>query len=86
MIRSRLAESMLYPDSRVDVARPDLEALAADLDNPELELDPATAVACMRLVSDVFESPLLDRQRPAEDLCARARRIRGGFTTRRLAA
>lgn len=83
VIRCRLAESPLYGDTRVDLARPDLEALAADLDDPELELEPAIAVACMRLVSDVLESPLLDRRRPAEDLCARARWIRGGFTPRR---
>jgi hypothetical protein len=64
----------------------ELEGLAADLENEELELDPACAVACLRLLSDPTESPLLDPILPRDSLLARIRQIRSGFTPRRLAA
>jgi hypothetical protein len=64
----------------------ELEALAADLEDEALELDPAAAVACMRLVSDVAGSPLLNASLPAEDLRAQVCRIRSGFSPRPPAA
>ena len=65
----------------------ELEALASELDNGELELDPACAVACARLLREVAQSPLLltPAQPPAE-LCSRIRQIRFGFHPRPLAA
>ena len=49
-------------EARVLAAAEELEALASELDDEELELDPACAVACMRLLSDVVTSPLLNRR------------------------
>jgi hypothetical protein len=74
-------------DPRSSAAREELEALASELDDGELELDPACAVACARLLREVAQSPLLltPAQPPAE-LCSRIRQIRFGFHPRRLAA
>jgi hypothetical protein len=82
MIRSYLPQERLVGDSRVASVAHELEALASDLDDESLALDLASAVACMRLLSDLAESPLLDRTRPVEDLRSRVRRIRSGFTAR----
>ena len=73
-IRSRRA---LAVSARVLVARTDppvgdqLELLAAALDDEELDLDPASAVVCDRLLRDVVESPLYDPACPVEDARAR---------------
>jgi hypothetical protein len=64
----------------------ELEQLAADLEDEELELDPACAVACLRLLSDPTESPLLNPAFPRESLRSRIRQVRSGFTSRRRAA
>ena len=69
-------EAEVHRDAGVEV---ELEALAAELDDEELELDPACAVACMRLLTDVAElwEP---------ELSSRIRRIRGGFRRCRVTA
>jgi hypothetical protein len=82
-IRGRLEEPL---EIRIALAADDLEALAAELDDPDLELDPACAVACVRLVSDVAESPLLNPSLPPEELRSRVGRIRSGFETHKVAA
>jgi hypothetical protein len=69
-------------EERVALARPELEGLVADLENPALTLDPVSAVACLRLLGDVAESPLLNHQIPAGELGRRVRAIRSGFTPR----
>ena len=51
-----------------------------------LELDPACAVACQRLLSDLGASPLLNASRPPEELRSRVRQIRAGFMSSRSAA
>ena len=66
-------------EQRVAVARSELEALVAELEDPELALDPACAVACGRLVGDPA-GPLLDRSLPPEELRRHVRRIRSGFS------
>ena len=81
LIRSRLFEATLAGEARVLAVADDLEALAVDLEDGDLALDPAAAVACMRLLSDVARSPLLNRELPAEDLRARVLQIRCGFGT-----
>lgn len=83
LIRSRLTAPV---EGRVIAAAKELEALASELDDGELALDPASAVACMRLVSDLAESPLLNPALPPEELRSRVRQIRSGFRPRRLAA
>jgi hypothetical protein len=60
----------------------ELAALTFELEDESLALDPAAAVACMRLLTDVESSPLLDSSRPADELHARVVRIRAGFSSR----
>jgi hypothetical protein len=57
---------------------PELEALAAELSDEGLELDPVCAVACAHLVSDA-DSPLFDPSTAPAVLRARVARIRAGF-------
>jgi hypothetical protein len=73
-------------EGRVRAAAEDLEALISELEDDELALDPASAIACRRLLSDLAASPLLNPARPAEDLRSRVLQIRSGFSPRRLAA
>jgi hypothetical protein len=61
----------------------ELEALASELENADLGLDPACAVACARLLTDLEHSPLLNPALPPEELRSRVRQIRTGFTSRR---
>ncbi len=83
LIRSRLA----WPEfgERATCAAAGLEALASELDDDELELDPAAAVACARLLEDFAASPLLNLELSAEELPLRVRQIRSGFRPRRAA-
>jgi hypothetical protein len=80
LIRSRLPRPELAGEKHVVAAAEELEALAAELDDRRLALDPAAAVACMRLLTDLGDSPLLNSALPPEDLRARVRQIRSGFT------
>jgi hypothetical protein len=73
-------------NARVAGAADDLEALIRDLDDDELALDPAAAVACARLLNDPVNSPLLDATAHAEDVRSHARHIRSGFYHGRMAA
>ena len=68
------------------VAAEEMEALAAELEDDELTLDPVSAVMCKRLLTDFMESPLFDPARPSEELRSRVRRIRAGFGVSRVAA
>jgi hypothetical protein len=63
---------------RADVAE-ELRALASELESPDLALDPACAVACMRLLSDPA-SPLFDPEALDAEVCGRIARIRAGFS------
>jgi hypothetical protein len=76
LIRGRLAERR---DPRIDDAADELGLLVRDLEDATLCLDPASAVACMRLLSDVDGSPLLNRELSPEELRARVSHIRSGF-------
>jgi len=66
-------------ECRVCEAREDLEALAAELADETLSLDPAGAVDCSRLLGNPEESPLLDPSIPIQALHARIARIRASF-------
>jgi hypothetical protein len=85
-VRRALQESSLAHEARVTAVADELEALASELEDEELALDPACAVACARLLSDVAESPLLNRDVPAGVLRLRVCQIRSGFAPRRVAA
>lgn len=82
-VRSWVAPTAGSPVSpRVLAARPDLEALASELANDDLLLDPVSAVYCRELLTDATRSPLLNEFLPADDLRARVLRIRSGFEPR----
>lgn len=78
-IRGELRQSRLAYGDRVVLAAAELEELACQLEDDELALDPACAVACMRLLSDLSASPLLNPALPLEELRSRIRQIRSGF-------
>ena len=67
---------------RLGTAVPELQALAAELEDDRFLLEPACGVACARLVSDPYRSPLLDRSSTQEDVRSYVRHIREGFARR----
>lgn len=84
LIRSRLPQPGLVSEGRIVAVTDELEALASELDDSALALDPAAAVVCMRLLSHFAESPLLNPELPPEDLRSHIRRIRSSFRPHRL--
>lgn len=82
-IRDELTQTRSVFRKRVQVAAQELAALAFELEDDELALDPACAVACMRLVTDLTESPLLNPALPPEELRSCVRQIRSGFAATR---
>jgi len=81
-IRFMLDQPSCASAARVHALAGELAALARDLDNAELSLTPACAVACERLLTDGSVSPLLNPALPADDTGARLRQIRAGFDRR----
>jgi hypothetical protein len=75
-IHSRLE---LAADPLVVANADQLVDLAAELADPRLELDPACAARCSRLLTDGLESALIDSALPAEDVRSRLIQIRSGF-------
>jgi hypothetical protein len=82
LIRGRVREAELLSDGRVLAVADELETLASELEDGELALEPASAVACARLLSDMACSPLLNHTSPSEDLRSRVCQIRAGFRPR----
>ena len=72
----------LEAHERLRAVAPELEALAAELEDDGLLLDPACAVACARLVGDPNRSALLDRYAAPADVSSQVRHIRSGFARR----
>jgi hypothetical protein len=66
-------------DVRATPAADELAMLVAELEDDTLELEPACAVACARLLSDPQSSPLLNEALPADEIRSRVLRIRAGF-------
>jgi len=81
--RGWLEQPGLACESRVSAVADELEALACELEDGELEVDPASAVACMRMLSDFMASPLLNPALPSDGLESRFSKIRAGFRPRR---
>lgn len=79
MIRNRLDEPPVESEDRIRDAAEELEALVCELENPDLELDPACAVVCSRLLSDMAESPFLNPELGSNDLRSCLCQIRSGF-------
>jgi hypothetical protein len=86
IIRNYLQPSVGGAPALRDGAAFELEALAGELEDDDLELDPACAVACLRLVTEHTQSPLLNSAMPRESLRSSAHRIRTGFTARQQAS
>lgn len=82
LLRRELPQPGRVADARLDVVAAELEALVCELEDDALALDPVAAVSCLRLVSDVSRSPLLNSTLPAEELRSRIRQIRSGFESR----
>jgi hypothetical protein len=82
MIRRRLTDPGLGFEARMAPVAAELAALASELEDGDLELDPACAVACTRLLTDYELSPLLNSALSADDLPSKLRQIRSGFTPR----
>jgi len=57
-----------------------LDALARELASPSACIEPATVVACRRLITRPVESPLYNPNLPEDDLRALLMRIRGGIS------
>ena len=81
IIRIRLRSSDVGSPPQVDDATVELKALAEELEDGDLELHPACAIACLRLVSELTDSPLLSSAMPRETLRSSVHRIRSGFST-----
>jgi hypothetical protein len=64
---------------RIGANADQLAALADELDDPLLALDPNCAVVCTRLLTDPVGSPLNNSALPAEDVRSRVVQIRSGF-------
>jgi hypothetical protein len=79
-LRLVLAEPVPACRSRTFSLADELEALASELDDDTLALDPASAVACARLLGDPAESPLLNPSLPPDRLRWCVSRVRSGFT------
>ena len=78
-IRSWIEQASLPDDVRIAEFAAELEELACALEDRDLELDPASAVACRRLVSDPTVSPLLNSALPRDGVRSSIARIRSGF-------
>jgi hypothetical protein len=76
---------LLTSDERIAAVAQDLEALARELEDESLALDPVAAIACMRLLSET-DSPLLDPTASAEELRSRVLQVRSGFGPRPLSS
>jgi hypothetical protein len=70
----------LYLADRVIRFAHELEALARDLVQPGTRIQPASAVACRRLLTHPVESPLYNPRLPADELSLTLRRIRAGIS------
>jgi hypothetical protein len=79
MLRGWLMDPGSALEARRGAAADELEALASELEDGELELDPVCAVGCARLLNDVTGSPLLNSAVPPDLLRSRVRQIRAGF-------
>jgi hypothetical protein len=82
LIRHHLESTCTSHPGRCDYARDELVALADDLEDEALDLSPAAAVACSRLLHEPAESPLLNPALPTNRLQSSVARIRSGFTPR----
>jgi hypothetical protein len=83
-IREIVAEASvpgnLYLADRVARFAHELEALARDLVQPGVHVQPASVVACRRLLTHTVESPLYNPRLSSDELKLALRRIRAGIS------
>jgi hypothetical protein len=82
-IRSRCGNEEPVSEPPLGIAADELEALASDLEDDGLALEPLAAVACSRLVSGLYGSSLPNEELSTALLHSRIRQIRSGFTVLR---
>jgi hypothetical protein len=73
------APHSLYLADRVALVAHELEALARELTSPRRSVEPVSAVACRRLLTNMIDSPLYNPRLPVDDLQVALRRIRAGI-------
>jgi hypothetical protein len=81
-IRARLADPRLAAGLG-QAATTELQSLARELEDAGLALDPVSAVVCARLVDDAGPGGLLQPDVRGQELCARVRAVRSGFSALR---
>ncbi|HVM56035.1 MAG TPA: hypothetical protein VMT74_01140 [Gaiellaceae bacterium] len=67
---------------RVAEFGPDLDALARELESPEFDVEPTSAVACCELLTNGVESALYNPDLPDDDLAVAIHHIRAGIRRR----
>jgi hypothetical protein len=82
LIRAWIERPSPTSDARVVDFAEELEELACELEDDDLDLEPACAMACRRLVADPTVSPLLNVTLPHQDVGSAVVRIRAGFRHR----
>ena len=82
LIRYRVIDTGLGSDARLAPAAAELGALASELEDEDLVLDPVCAAACTQLLKDYAVSPLLNAALSVDDLRSKLRQIRSGFAPR----
>jgi hypothetical protein len=70
----------LFLGERVARFAQELEEIASDLMRPGASVQPASAVACKRLLTHAVESPLYNPRLPSDELRIALRRIRAGIS------
>lgn len=70
----------LHLRDRAALVAQELDALARELASPALSVQPATVVACRRLLTRPVDSPLYNPRLPADELRLALRRIRAGIS------
>lgn len=73
-------------EARLAAVATDLETLACELEDEDLELDPASARDCFGLLTEVKGNALYDPEASVDELRLRIRHIRTGFSVRKIAA
>jgi hypothetical protein len=69
----------LYLVDRVALVAHELQALARELGSPRRSVQPVSAVACRRLLTNMIDSPLYNPGLPVDELYAALHRIRAGI-------
>jgi hypothetical protein len=75
---ARLPGSFYLPERAARHAD-EFHSLATELATPEAQVQPASAVACLRLLTRPPESPLYNERLPADELALALRAIRAGI-------